>query len=463
LPKQQRTGNVRIFSRTIDIKGELFSSTLTYGLTAVIRLASSLILTRLLNPSAYGVVAILFSVAFMLELVSDVGTIALLIRHPRGSERRFIHTVWTVRLLRSGLNFLLLYAFAPLIAELYQTPLLAAALRLYSFTFLLSGVQSMSFVLAQRDQRSRISNYADLITSAMMTVVVIGLATVVKDHYAFIYGILFQRLLMTIASYFYYREVGVAIAFDREAVAEQFKFARVVMPSSILTIVLSQYDKVVFLKLFDLALLGVYGVAGSMIAPVGGLIMRNCRVVLYARCADYFRTNRATAATRYYGENRRLLAMGTLLPAAIAGLAPSIVALLYDSRYAQAGEILMAFGLVTVLSSFASPSENLLVAAGRTGVVLTANLVRLITIPASTLLGYHLLGFNGFLWASVVANAVVLAYYYGEQRRQGLLDARAEWVRFGWALGTFVVCVVVSNLLLHFMPAGLLQHALKRH
>lgn len=453
---------MRTLSRYINLKGELFSSTFTYGLTAVIKLASSLILTRLLNPSAYGVVAILFSVAYMLELVSDVGTIALLIRHPRGAERRFVHTVWTVRLIRSFLNFGLLYALAPLIADLYETPLLADALRLYSFTFALAGLQSMSFVLAQRDQRSRISNYAELVTNAMMTVAVIGLATIFKDHYAFIYGILFQRLLMTIASYFYYREVGVAIAFDREALADQFTFARVVMPSSILTIVLSQYDKVVFLRLFDLALLGVYGVAGSMIGPIGGLIIKNCRMVLYARCADYFRADRATATARYYNENRRLLALGTLLPAAVAGLSQSIVTMLYDSRYSQAGEILMVFGLVTVFSSFANPSENLLVASGRTQVVLIANLVRLATIPASTLLGYYWFGFQGFLWASVIANVVVLAYLYWEQRRQGLLDSHAEWARAGWALGVFVACLVLSGVLLHFMPTGLLHHAPRR-
>ena len=453
---------MRTLSRFINLKGELFSSTFTYGLTAVIKLASSLILTRLLNPPAYGVVAILFSVAFILELVSDVGTVALLIRHPRGSEPRFIHTIWTVRLLRSSLNFCLLYAFAPLIAELYETPLLSDALRLFSFTFLLGGFQSMSFVLAQRDQRSRISNYAELVTNAMMTVAVIGLALVYKDHYAFIYGILFQRLLMTAASYLYYREIGVAIAFDRDAVADQFKFARVVLPSSMLTIVLSQYDKIVLLKLFDLSLLGVYGVAGGMIGPVNGLISKNCRVVLYARCADYFRTDRGSAVARYYSENKRLLALGTLLPAAIAGLSQSIVALLYDGRYAQAGDVLMVFGMVSVVASFQNPTENLLVASGRTHVVLVANLVRLATLPASTLLGYYLFGFNGFLWASLGATLIVLAYFYWEQKRGGLLDARAERARFGWALGVFVVCLAASRLLLHVVPAGLLQHALRR-
>jgi O-antigen/teichoic acid export membrane protein len=151
--------------------------------------------------------------------------------------------------------------------------------------------------------------------------------------------------------------------------------------------------------------------------------------------------------------------LGTVLPAAVAGLSQAIVTLLYDSRYAQAGEILLVFGLVTVFSSFTNPSENLLVASGRTKVVLIANLVRLATIPASTLLGYYWFGFQGFLWASVASNLIVLAYYYREQRRQGLLDSRAEWARAGWALGVFVACMILSVVLVHFLPNGLLHHA----
>ena len=96
-------------------------------MTAVIKLGSSLILTRLLNPEAYGIFAILFSFLFMIELMSDVGTIGLLIRHPRGSEVRFVHTVWTVRLIRCAFNFCLIFFGAPVIAAVYQTPVLTSA------------------------------------------------------------------------------------------------------------------------------------------------------------------------------------------------------------------------------------------------------------------------------------------------------------------------------------------------
>lgn len=450
-------------SRLVNLKGELFSSTFTFGVTAVIKLGSSLVLTRLLNPEAYGIFGILFSFLFMIELMSDVGTIGLLIRHPRGSELRFVHTVWTVRLIRCVFNFCLVFFGAPVIAAIYQTPVLTSAFRLLSFWFLISGAESMSFALALRDQRARISNYADLITNAVMTISVIGLASVLKNHFALIYGSLLQRALLTIGSYLFYRNVGVGIAFDREALSDQFKFARLVLPASVLTIILSQYDKVVLLKFFNLTLMGIYGIAGNMIGPITGVIVHNARVVLYARCSEYFRTDRATACSRYYGENHRLLTLGVMLPALVAGFSQSIVTILYDPRYTMVGTVLMVMGLGGIVSAFQYASEHLLVAAGQTHAVLVANVIRLCSIIPATYFGYYLFGFNGFLWFNLAATLPLMIYFFREQRKLGLLNLANESRRLGAAVLVFLLSLAASHLLLVLIPAGWLHLGLKRH
>jgi lipopolysaccharide exporter len=448
-------------SRFINFKGELFASTFAYAATAIIKLGSSLVLTRILNPEAYGIIGILFSVTSVLELLSDVGMVALLVRHARGGEKKFIHAVWTIRLVRSWFNFLCLYLLAPFIARLYELPVLTDSLRLFSFWFLLGGLESMSFVLAMRDQRAKIGNYADLGTNAVMTVFVIGLAMIVKDHTAFIYGALLQRMLLTITSHFFYRDIGVGFVVEREASKDQFHFAKFVWPSSMLTLVLSQYDRIVLLKLFDLTLLGVYGLAGNMIGPISGLISHNCRVVLYPRCAEYFRSDPSRARERYYSENSKLIWTITLLPVVVAGFSQSLVGILYDPRYTAAGTILLALGLNGLISSFQGTSENLLVASGRTHVVLVANIIRVCTIAPITLLGYYLFGFNGFLWFAVASGFLVQFYFYREQHKQGLVDARAELLRLGGALAVFAVCLLMSRLLLHFLPTDLIHSMLK--
>jgi lipopolysaccharide exporter len=454
---------MRFLSRLVNLKGELFSSTFTYGVTSIIKLGSSLVLTRLLSPDAYGIFAILLSFLFMIELLSDVGSVALLIRHPRGDDPKFVHTVWTIRLIRCCINFCLVFFGAPIIAKIYQTPVLTSAFRVLSFWFLLLGTESMSFVLAQRHQRARISNYADMLSNTVMTGFVICMALVLKNHYALIYGALLQRALLMVGSHFFYRKIGVGIAFDREAVVDQFKFARFVLPSSLLTIVLSQYDKVVLLKLFNLTLLGIYGIAGNMLGPISGVITHNARVVLYARCADYFRSNRATAGSRYYLENRRLFLIGVMLPALVGGFSQSIVAILYDARYAMAGPILMILALGAIIIAFQNASENLLVASGRNHVVFLANVIRLCSVIPASLLGYYLFGFYGFLWFNFAATIPVLIYFFVEQKKFDLLMLKSELKLLASALFVFLLSLAASHLLLALVPNGWLHLGIHRH
>jgi len=454
---------VRLLSRLLNFKGELFASTFTFGVSSIIKLGSSLVLTRLLTPEAYGIFGILFSLLVVIELLSDVGTVPLLIRHRRGNEVKVIHTIWTVRLIRCCINFCLVFFGAPVIAHIYQTPGLTGAFRALSFWFLLAGAESMSFALAQRDQKARIANYAELISNAIMAAFVIGMATVLRNHFALIYGALLQRGLLMIGSYFFYRHIGVGIAFDREVIADQFRFARFVLPGSLLTLVLSQYDKLILLKLFDLKILGFYSIAGNMIGPLTGVIIHNARIVLYPRCAQYFRVDRETAVARYYSENKALMAVGILLPAMVAGFSQAIVAILYDPRYVMVGTILMAMGIAGMMSAFQNASENLLIASGQNHVVLVGNLVRLFTIIPGTLLGYYLYGFFGFVWFNTAATVPLLGYFYWEQRRAGLLRPMNE-VRYLCAAAViFLACFGISHLLLSVIPAGWLHLGIKGH
>jgi lipopolysaccharide exporter len=454
---------VRLIPPRLNLKGELFSSTFTYGATALIKLGSSLILTRLLAPQAYGIFGILLSIVFIVNLVSDVGTSAFLIRHPRGGEAKFIHAVWTIRFLRCLLNFSVVFLGAPIIAAIYSTPVLTIALRIFSFQFLIAGFESMSFILSQRDQKARIGNYADLISSAAMTVFVIVAASILRSYLALIYGVLLQQALLTIGSHFFYRNIGIRFAYDREVAAEQFKFAGFVLPSSLLTMVLSQYDKLILLKLFNLTLVGIYSVAGNMLGPITGVIVHNARVVLYARCSAYFRSDKVSARVRYYDENQRLLMVAVTLPAMVAGFAQLFISTLYDRRYAMAGSILTVMGLGAVVSAFQASSENLLVASGRTHMVLLGNVVRLFTVIPASILGYYLFGFYGFLWFGQSATVILVIYFFRQQRRYGLLDLSKELRLLGLAALVFVVCFSLSHLLLAVIPADSLHLLLRRH
>ena len=85
------------------------SSALTVGGFAFsqgLRLASNLILTRLLFPEAFGLMALVSVFMMGLQQFSDVGVSPAILQSKRGDERDFLDTAWTIQVLRGAGLFL---------------------------------------------------------------------------------------------------------------------------------------------------------------------------------------------------------------------------------------------------------------------------------------------------------------------------------------------------------------------
>src|SRR5947209_12532904 len=78
-----------------------------YVLSQVIRFGSNLLLTRLLVPEMFGVMAIAMVVIIGLAMFSDLGLGQSVVRSVRGSEPLFLNTAWVVQILRGMLLWLI--------------------------------------------------------------------------------------------------------------------------------------------------------------------------------------------------------------------------------------------------------------------------------------------------------------------------------------------------------------------
>jgi O-antigen/teichoic acid export membrane protein len=229
-------------------------------------------------------------------------------------------------------------------------------------------------------------------------------------------------------------------------------YSKFTVPSSLLTLGLTQFDKVIFLRLFDLRLLGLYGLAGNIAGSIETLISKISQAVLYPRCAHNFRENPDTAAQLYYTENTKLFAGVLGMPAAICGAAHLIITLLYDSRYREAGSVLQALAIRAVLLSLASPAEDLLISAGQFHVILVGNVLRAAWIILGALLGYYYWGFLGFVYGLSLSGLPPLFYYLWLQKSKGMLIVKYELYKVGFALGVGVTSYMGSALFLAVFP-----------
>jgi O-antigen/teichoic acid export membrane protein len=434
------------------VKGDLFATAASFAAQAIIKLGASLVLTRVLKPEAYGIFTIVSSIGVVIALLGDIAITVSLIRHERGDEPRYLNTAWTLRFGRALLNALLMFWGAPLISELYHAPELTYPLRVYSLWFLIWPLESMSFPLAIRRRNSRIVVYSELIANTATTVFTLIYCSYTHDYMGMVYGLLLTRLLMTAMSYGFYRDVKPRFMIDREAARELLRLTRFAVPSSFITLALGQFDKAIFLRLFDLNLLGVYSLAGNIATPIEALINKISQLVLYPRSAHDFRTAPEAFALRYYTRNTSLYFSILAVPAAVGGAAQLLVALLYDPRYAQAGVILQAFMLRAALFSLSAPAESMLIAAGELQVQLHGNIFRAASMIAGTVAGYYLAGFMGFVYGAVLSGLPPLLYLLWIQHRKGFLIVRYELYKVTFLLVTALLAYLSSHLLLNLLP-----------
>lgn len=431
--------------KTINLRSDLLATVICFTGMAVIKLVSSIILTRILAPEAYGVIAALSSIVFAIEMFSDLGILALMIRHEKGDEPTYINTMWTVRLVRGCINCVILYTAAPWVAKLYDTPMLVHALQVFSIWYILHGLESISFTLAVRYKKVYIVSYTDLLCTLLTTIFVIVSSTYFKDYRGILYGMILNRAMMTLASYFAFRTQRARFQFDKQARKDLFGFTKHIAPSSMIAFFLSQFDRIIFLKLFDLHLFGLYGLASNVSQPVISLIEKISRFVLYPRCAHDFRTDPQTSHIKYYKNNLKIFAIILALPAVIGGASDLIVQILFDSRYAYAGFILQAFMIRAMLISLASPAEDLLVAAGKTHVVLVGNILRISWVVPGCLIGFYFFGFTGFLYAAALEALPALVYLMALQKVNRMLIFKYDLLKIAFATCIFVASLGISK------------------
>src|SRR5205807_1748080 len=84
-----------------------------HGADTVIRLLSTLIMTRLLFPEAFGQIGAAMSLLTGLVLISDLGIRTVILQNPRGDQDHFLRSAWTLQIWRGlGLWLILILPLA---------------------------------------------------------------------------------------------------------------------------------------------------------------------------------------------------------------------------------------------------------------------------------------------------------------------------------------------------------------
>ncbi|MCZ4351263.1 oligosaccharide flippase family protein [Roseovarius aestuarii] len=379
-----------------------------YGGAQAIRLASNLILTRLLFPEAFGLMTLVTVITVGLMMFSDVGIGPSISQSKRGDDPDFLNTAWTIQVMRGLTLWGITLILALPMAKLYDQPDLATYLPIAGFALVIAGFLPTRIETAHRHLMFGRLTMLDLLSQFIGVVVMIILAYLTRSVMALVVGSLLGVFFKLILTSIYLPGARNRFRLEREALHEQVHFGKWIFLSTAFAFVSIQGDKAILGKLLPLSTLGIYNIGfflASFPVMLGTSVTQNLMIPIYRdRPPGESHSNR-----KRLRKMRFLLTGGIFTLLAIMALAgPWIVTALYDARYEPAGAILVILSCAFLPQAIGLSYDRAALAAGDSRGAFVYSGLRSVAQMGLLTLGFSMFGLVGGLVAMGIA--LVLVY-----------------------------------------------------
>jgi len=421
-----------------------------FGTQQLLRFGSNLLLTRLLFPAAFGLMAMLSLVLYGLIMLTDVGLLQAVVRSERGDDPVFLDTAWTIQAMRGALLWGIAAALAWPMAVLFREPVLLQMIPVGSASVFIHGLASTRVFTLRRRIRPLPIVGMELGAQALSVATMIGLSWAGLGVWSLVVGHLVMATALTAGSHLLPGTHRERFRIEPAARQEIARFGRWIFASSAMTFVAGRSDQLVVGRLLGAAGLGLYNIGLGLAEMPEALAGRVVAGILYPLYARVHNERPRELGAVFYRTRLPFDGLAHTALGGLAGLAPWLIHFLYDQRYAGAIPVLQLLALRTAVGLAATPCETALVAVGRSELGFQRNLAVAVGTLVLMPVGHHLGGVAGLLWGSTLARAAALAVLWPAARRHGILRLRREvlvlaFLAVGYALGWGLACVLPAR------------------
>jgi O-antigen/teichoic acid export membrane protein len=334
------------------------------GGNRVLRLVSSLLLTRILFPEAFGMMALIGVVMGGLQMFSDIGIRASIVQNKNGGDPNFVNTAWTIQVVRGFILSVITLILAQPLASFYGEPMLAQLMPIMALGPLMSGFASTNIATADRVLKQGRLMTLTLLAQLLGLIATVALALWTQSVFALAIGGQIRIAIFLFIGHRYLPGIRNRIIWDKEHAKDLIGFGKFVFLSTVATFILSRSDKAVLGYYLTLGTLGIYNI-GYMLGSIPTQILKEMsrRVVfpLYSRRPPSESRNNMLKMRK---ARRMLVAGGLVFNTLMAFAGIFAVDLLFDDRYALAGPIVAVIALATVPLVVFEGYDSALLSAG---------------------------------------------------------------------------------------------------
>ena len=237
------------------VRGSLWT---TLGLAGGrgLQFAGDLVLSRLLLPDDFGLMAIALAVVVLTETITDTGFGSAIIQK-EGDVVGYLNETWTIEIIKSLILFGLVISLAPFLADYYDDPRATPLISVLALGLIFRGARNPGALLIRKELRMRQQFLIDFLPQLLQMVFVISLAVIYRSVWVLAAGILVRRMAELGLS-FMLHPYRPKFGFDLVKLKKLFKFGRWIFLTAALSAIRAQYVVLFIGKAFGLNQLGFF-------------------------------------------------------------------------------------------------------------------------------------------------------------------------------------------------------------
>ena len=394
----------------------------------VLQLGSNLILTRLLFPEAFGLMALATIFLVGLAMFSDLRIKPAIIRDPRGNDPDFLNTAWTLQVIRGFILFAGGCLIAYPVSLFYEQPILFPLLLVLSTTSAIAGFQSIRMITAERDLKFRLVIAVQLIGQAVTVVTLVGLAYFWQSIWALAAGNVVGNIAGVTLSHVLLRGQRHRFRLEPEATRSIIHFGKWIFLSTIVTFLGGEGLRAIQGSYVTPAEFGVLAVAYTISAIPAELALKLTGSIGLPALSEAYRSSPDRMASVLHQFRKRLLGVSFVMIAAVAFVSEPLIELLYDSRYHDAGGYVVALVLANGMALVFTGYLNALVAAGRSKSYMIFMTVVAVSRILGLTIGFKFSGIYGMIVGVGIANFFVLVVSWINMYRYKFINIKLDIV-----------------------------------
>jgi O-antigen/teichoic acid export membrane protein len=416
----------------------------------IIRFGGNLVLTRLLVPEMFGVMAIVNMLMIGLIMFSDVGLLQNIVQSDRGEESDYLNTAWTIQIIRGfilfaislsvsfGLYFLGQYGYISS-ATAYGNEQLPYILAVMSLVTIFAGFDSIHLLLLNRKLMMGRLVTIEVISQVIGLTLMIYLAWKYQSIWALVIGTITTACIKLTLSHTIIPGERCRLAWDRETVHDIIHFGKWIFLTSIMGFLTSQGDRLMLGGLISAETLGIYTVAFFLATAVKDVLLRLIGSVFFPLLSEISRDNGAKLEGAYYKLRFKIDMVAMFAAGFLYATGSIIIERLYDARYVDAGWILeiLSLGLVSVGYMLAG---QCFVAIGKPKLDAVQIVIQMLTLYTLMPVAFYSYGMRGAVWAIALSALVRIVVSFFLMKKNLFFRFKSEFaglpfILLGWGVG----------------------------